>query len=132
VKQEEAALKKKILVIEDEVHIQRLVKMLLEKNGYEVDAASDGEAGLTKLNSDVSFDLVLLDIMMPGMDGLQVLRALKASSSTKHIKVVLLSALGMENVVLQGVKLGAKDYIRKPFHPQELVERIGKIFDAAP
>jgi len=71
-------------------------------------------------------DLILLDIMMPGIDGLQVLRKLKANSGQKSIPVVLLTALAQENVVIQGIKLGAADYIRKPFHPTELVKRLSK------
>lgn len=124
-------MKAKLLVIEDEVHIQRLIQMILEKKGFELSFANNGEDGLKAINAAThAFDAVLLDIMMPGIDGLQVLRAIKENSSTKHVPVIMLTALAQENVVLQGVKLGAKDYIRKPFHPQELIDRITKVIES--
>lgn len=117
----------KVLVVEDEVHIQKLIKLILEKNKFEVHAVGSGEEALQYLDAEASKpDLVLLDIMMPGIDGLQVLKSIKANSSLKHIPVVMLTALAQESVVLQGIKLGAKDYIRKPFHPGELAKRIAK------
>lgn len=117
----------KVLVVEDEIHIQKLIKLILEKNKFEVIAVGSGEEALLALETaDPKPDLVLLDIMMPGIDGLQVLRTIKANSSLKHIPVVMLTALAQESVVLQGIKLGAKDYIRKPFHPGELAKRIAK------
>lgn len=117
----------KVLVVEDEIHIQKLIKLILEKNKFEVHAVSSGEEALQYLDAcEVKPDLVLLDIMMPGIDGLQVLKSIKANSSLKQIPVVMLTALAQESVVLQGIKLGAKDYIRKPFHPGELAKRIAK------
>lgn len=117
----------KVLVVEDEIHIQRLIKLVLEKNGFTVDAVGTGEDALNFLNTaDPLPDLVLLDILMPGIDGLSVLRAIKANNNHKGIPVVMLTALAQEQVVLQGIKLGAKDYIRKPFHPTELVKRLQK------
>jgi CheY-like chemotaxis protein len=116
----------KILVCEDEVHIQRLVRLVLEKQGYEVTVASNGDECLKLLGDGLAPDLVLLDILMPGIDGLQVLRTIKSNPTLKNLSVVLLTALAQENVVLQGIKLGAKDYIRKPFNPKDLVQRIQK------
>ena len=117
----------KVLVVEDEVHIQKLIKLILEKNKFEVDTVGSGEDALQYLESaEVKPDLVLLDIMMPGIDGLQVLRIVKANTTLKAIPIVMLTALAQESVVLQGIKLGAKDYIRKPFHPGELAKRIAK------
>lgn len=123
----------RVLVVEDEVHIQRLIRLVLEKHGYTVDAASTGEDALKHLTQAASArpDLILLDILMPGIDGLQVLRTVKANALLKDIPVVMLTALAQENVVMQGIKLGAKDYIRKPFHPGELVKRLGKLVAAA-
>jgi DNA-binding response OmpR family regulator len=117
----------KILIVEDELHIQRLIKLVLERHGHSVDVATSGEDGLKVLSETPNYDLVILDILMPKVDGLQVLAAIKKQEKTKHIPVVMLTALAQENVVLQGIKLGAKDYIRKPFHPSELIERISKI-----
>jgi len=118
----------KVMVIEDETHIHRLIKLVLEKQGHEVVVAQSGEDGLEQLqNMEQIPHLILLDILMPGLDGLQVLSALKSAEKLKEIPVVMLTALAQENVVLQGIKLGAKDYIRKPFHPAELVDRVSKI-----
>lgn len=116
----------RILVVEDEVHIQRLIKLVLEKHKFEVDTASSGEEALQRLKTEARPDMILLDILMPGVDGLSVLRTLKTTAEFKDIPVVMLTALAQENVVLQGIKLGAKDYIRKPFHPTELVKRLAK------
>ncbi len=116
----------KILVVEDEVHIQRLIKLVLEKNNFAVDAVGTGEDALKYLAENPAPDLILLDILMPGIDGLSVLRSIKGNAAQKDIPVVMLTALAQESVVLQGIKLGAKDYIRKPFHPTELVKRLGK------
>jgi DNA-binding response OmpR family regulator len=117
----------KVLVVEDESHIQRLIRLVLEKNGIEVDAVGTGEEALKYLSETATKpDLVLLDILMPGIDGLSVLRSIKANAAMKDIPVVMLTALAQESVVLQGIKLGAADYIRKPFHPAELVRRLAK------
>jgi DNA-binding response OmpR family regulator len=121
-------MSKRILVIEDEKHIQRLIKMILEKQTYEVTLKSNGEEGLDEISSaNTPFDLILLDIMMPGMDGIEVLRNIKSKDETKSIPVMMLTALAQENVVVEGIKLGAKDYIRKPFSPKELIERVSKV-----
>lgn len=120
----------RILVVEDEVHIQRLIKLVLEKHGLKVDCVPSGEDALKFLTEGKDKpDLILLDILMPGIDGLTVLKTIKGRSDLKNIPVVMLTALAQENVVLQGIKLGAKDYIRKPFHPGELVKRLAKHLD---
>ena len=117
---------KRVLIIEDEIHIQRLLQHVLTKAGLEVRCAASGGEGLDILNKEKIPDLILLDIMMPGTDGLSVLRTIKAQNRFRSVPVVLLTALAQENVVLKGIELGAKDYIRKPFHPTELVERVLK------
>ncbi|MCX6109725.1 MAG: response regulator [Proteobacteria bacterium] len=116
----------RILVVEDEIHIQRLIKLVLEKQAYTVESVGTGEDALEYLLKHEKPDLILLDIMMPGIDGLQVLRKIKGNADHRDIPVVMLTALAQENVVIQGIKLGAKDYIRKPFHPTELVKRLSK------
>lgn len=116
-----------ILVVEDEVHIQRLIKLVLEKGGHSVHLANSGEDALKLLEDENnSPDLILLDIMMGGIDGLQVLRTVKATPKTSKIPVIMLTALAQEAVVLKGIQLGARDYIRKPFHPTDLLDRINK------
>lgn len=113
-----------VLVVEDEEHIQQLIRIILEKHGHKVLTAGNGEIALEKLDTGLRPNLIILDIMMPGIDGLQVLGKLKQNQALRDIPVVLLSALAKENVVIQGIKLGAKGYIRKPFHPKDLIERV--------
>lgn len=121
-----------IVVVEDEIHIQRLIRMVLEKHGHTVEAFGNGEDALKHLaEAKAKPDLVLLDILMPGIDGLQVLKSIKANASQRDIPVIMLTALAQENVIVQGIKLGAKDYIRKPFHPTEFIKRLGKHLGAA-
>ena len=117
----------KIFIVEDEIHIQRLTKAVLEKSGHTAETAGSGEEALKRLESgDFEPDLIILDIMMSGIDGLQVLRTLKSSPKHAKIPVVMLTALAQEAVVLKGIQLGAKDYIRKPFHPTDLLDRINR------
>ena len=116
----------RVLVVEDEVHILRLIKIILEKQQYQVETALSGEDALNYLQRGERPDLILLDILMPGIDGLSVLRTIKSTADLKDIPVVMLTALAQENVVVQGIKLGAKDYIRKPFHPSDLSKRLAK------
>jgi DNA-binding response OmpR family regulator len=114
-----------ILIVEDELHIQRLTRLVLEKSGHTVEVASSGEAALKLCEpKDSGFDLILLDIMMLGIDGLQVLRTLKQLPHTSKVPVIMLTAIAQEAVVVKGIQLGAKDYIRKPFHPNDLLDRI--------
>jgi CheY-like chemotaxis protein len=116
-----------ILIAEDEIHIQRLAKAILERGGHTVEAVNCGEDVLKRLEGDAPLpDLLMLDIMMTGIDGLQVLRTLKATTRLANIPVVMLTALAQEAIVLKGIQLGAKDYIRKPFHPTDLLDRINR------
>lgn len=111
---------KKILIIEDDLNIQEIEKDYLEANSFSVNTAADGESGLKlALNSD--FDLVLLDIMLPKLDGLEVCRRIRA---VKDIPILLVSAKKEELDKIKGLGFGADDYIVKPFSPGELVARV--------
>jgi DNA-binding response OmpR family regulator len=112
----------KILVVEDEPDILELISYNLGKEGFDVVAAEDGETGLQRARSD-SPDLVLLDLMLPRMDGLEVCRALKQDDLTRNISIIMVTAKGEESDVVLGLGLGADDYITKPFRPKELVAR---------
>jgi two-component system phosphate regulon response regulator PhoB len=112
-----------ILVVEDEAHIRRVLEYNLKLDGFEVYLAEDGAAGL-KLARENSPDLILLDWLMPVMNGLQVLAELKTDSSTEHIPVFMLTAKGMLNDVTQAIEMGADDYITKPFNPIQLGKTI--------
>jgi two-component system, OmpR family, phosphate regulon response regulator PhoB len=112
-----------ILVVEDEAHIRRVLEYNLKLDGFEVYLAEDGATGL-KLAREKRPDVILLDWLMPVMNGLQVLVELKTSSSTEHIPVFMLTAKGMLNDVAQAIEIGADDYITKPFNPIQLGKTI--------
>ncbi|MCD7872086.1 MAG: response regulator transcription factor [Clostridiales bacterium] len=111
---------RKILIIEDDANIQSLEKDYLEANGFSAETAADGETGLLKALSD-DFSLVLLDIMLPKLDGLEVCRLLRQK---KDIPILLVSAKKEELDKIKGLGFGADDYIVKPFSPSELVARV--------
>jgi DNA-binding response OmpR family regulator len=118
---------KTILVIDDERDIQKLLQYNLEKEGYKTLSALTGEEGLETAKSKKP-DLVLLDIMLPGMDGLEVCRLLRSGSETRSIPVIMLTAKGSEVDQVVGLELGAADYISKPFSVKVLLARIKNIF----
>lgn len=116
--------KEKILVIEDEEDIQELIKYNLRKEGYEnLQFADSGEDGLRLANTFMP-DIILLDLMLPGMDGLSVCRNLKSKPETSKIAVIMLTAKSEETDVIIGLEMGADDYIPKPFSPKILIARI--------
>jgi len=115
--------RERILIIEDEEDIQELLQYNLSKEGLRTIAALSGEDGLKKARKE-PVDLVLLDLMLPGMDGLDVCRSLKKDEKTRNIPLVMLTAKGEEADVVAGLELGADDYIVKPFSPKILIARI--------
>jgi len=119
--------KKKILIVDDEDDILHFLELVLREKGYEVATASGGHEALTKAQVDRP-DLVLLDIMMPQMDGWEVLKLLRVDESTSHIPVAMLSARTEAKDRVQGLQEGAIDYICKPFSLQELLGKIETIF----
>lgn len=112
-----------ILVIDDERDLIDLVRYNLEKEGFEVIAATDGQSGL-EVASKHAPDLVVLDLMMPGFDGLQVCQRLRADPRTARMPVIMLTAKATEADRIVGLELGADDYITKPFSPREVVARV--------
>lgn len=113
----------RILVIEDESNIQELIKYNLEKSGYKVILADNGTAGLNEALANVP-DLILLDLMLPGLDGLEVCKRLRADKRTKRVPIFMLTAKSEELDKVLGLELGADDYITKPFSIKELIARI--------
>lgn len=124
----EEIMKHKIVLAEDEPQIARFTIFKLEKEGYEVIWEKDGGAAFESIKAN-NPDLVLLDIMMPVMDGYQVLKKMKEDENLKNIPVIMLSAKGQERDIIKGFDLGSEDYIVKPFRPAELVARIKKILE---
>lgn len=110
----------KILIIEDEVGISKIIKSYLEKENYEVYQAFDGEEGL-KIFNEKEIDLVLLDLMIPKISGEDVIKEIRNKSD---IPVIMVTAKVDENDIVNGLKLGADDYMTKPFSPKELIQRI--------
>ena len=115
--------REKILVVEDEEDILELIRYNLTRDGYRVSAATSGEDGLRAATRDKP-DLVVLDLMLPGIDGIEVCRRLKADPQTRFIPVVMVTAKGDEADVVAGLELGADDYLTKPFSPKVLIARI--------
>jgi len=115
----------RILVVEDEEALAFGIRDALVHSGYEVDVVHDGGGAIEKLKAD-SYDLVVLDIMLPGKSGLEVLRELRASK--QDVRVIVLTALADESDVVRGFELGADDYMAKPFSPRELTARVNAQF----
>ncbi len=122
--------KGKILVVDDEIYIVHILDFSLGMEGYEVLTALDGEQALEKARANHP-DLIVLDIMMPKLDGYETCKMLKADESTKDIPVILLSAKGRNVDQKVGFEVGADDYITKPFSPRKLVERINALLGQA-
>ena len=115
--------KARVLVIDDEEDILELVRYHLDRDGYGVVCAATGEDAL-KMATSQAFQLIVLDLMLPAMDGLEVTRRLKANPDTAGVPIVMLTAKGEESDIVAGLELGADDYITKPFSPQVLLARI--------
>lgn len=113
----------KILIVEDEEDVLELVRYNLEKNGYLTDSALTGRKALEKIRSRTP-DLILLDLMLPEVDGLEVCRCVKKDAKTADIPVIMLTAKGTEADIVAGLEMGADDYITKPFSPRVLMARV--------
>lgn len=115
--------KENILVVEDEEDILELVSYNLSKEGYDINSVSSGEEALEVLKKKIP-DLVVLDLMLPGIDGLEVCKLLKNNHKTDRVPVIMLTAKGEEEDIVKGLETGADDYITKPFSPKVLSARI--------
>lgn len=121
---------KRILVVEDEEVVRMIIGHVLSQNGYEPVMSRDGEEALTLIKSRRP-DAVILDAMMPGIDGYELLQALRQDPNTKDIPVMMLSARNLERDVITGFDFGANDYLVKPFRPEELLTRLKRLLGAA-
>jgi two-component system alkaline phosphatase synthesis response regulator PhoP len=118
--------KEHIFIIEDETDIRDVVEYNLSREGYSVDSFSDGEAGLHAIQKQTP-DLVLLDLMLPGLDGIEICRQLKQDQRTSGIPIIMITAKSEESDVVLGLGMGADDYVSKPFSPRELVARVAAV-----
>ncbi|MGJ8661288.1 MAG: response regulator transcription factor [Bacteroidota bacterium] len=116
----------KVLIAEDDANILISLDYLMRKNGYEVFVAQDGEEALMLANEHKP-NVILLDIMMPKMDGYDVCKTIKDQPDTKHAKIIFLSAKGKEEDIQKGIDLGASAYITKPFSTAEIVQKVKEL-----
>jgi two-component system alkaline phosphatase synthesis response regulator PhoP len=123
------SMAKKILAVDDEKNIIRLIEVNLEREGYTVVTAGDGKEALEKVALEQP-DLVVLDVMMPYLDGFEVLHELKKNPDTRDIPVIMLTAKAQDADVFNGYKNGADCYLTKPFNPKELTSFVKRIFDS--
>ena len=122
--------KRRVLIVDDEPNIVTALEFLLERRGYEVRVATNGEEAVALVES-FRPDVMLLDVMMPKRSGYEVCQRVRERPDMQHVKIVMLSAKGREAEVSKGLSLGADLYITKPFSTQELVERIDALLGAA-
>ncbi len=119
-----------VLVVEDDSDVRELIARKLAQAGFEVHTREDGQAGL-EATSEVAPDIVLLDVMMPRLDGIEVCRRMRAKPSTASVPVIMLTAKAQEADVDRGFGVGADDYIIKPFSPRELLNRVQAVLARA-
>lgn len=115
----------RILLVDDEPILLKAVEFKLKKASFEVETASSGEEAIDKLKSGATYDLVISDVMMPGLSGIELLRVVKENNA--EMKVLLLTGLKTEDTVVDAFDLGADDFMTKPFNPKELVLRVRKL-----
>lgn len=118
----------RVLVVDDDPQVLRLLRVNFELEGYEVMSATNGEEALELVRGD-SPDVVVCDVMMPGIDGLEVVRRLRADPATVTLPLVVVSAKAQRSDVRQGLKLGADAYVTKPFDPAELLDVVAQLLD---
>jgi two-component system phosphate regulon response regulator PhoB len=119
-----------VLIVDDEEDVIELVRYNLDRSGYRVEAANSGEEALAKARGKLP-DLVILDLMLPGMDGIEVCRKLKSDVKTEGVPILMLTAKGEEADIVAGLELGADDYVTKPFSPKVLMARVRRILHRA-
>jgi adenylate cyclase len=117
---------KKILIVDDELEFAEMIQMRLEANGYDVITAPDGQTGYDAAEQQRP-DLILLDVMMPGMDGFQTLRKLRRSDKTRATPVIMLTARGESSAIFKAQELGVMDYLIKPCDSQELLQLVRRL-----
>ncbi len=118
--------RERILVVDDEQDILDLVRYNLSREGYQIETVTSGEEAI-KVARDRHPDLIILDLMLPGIDGLDVCRLLKGETRTAPIPIIMLTAKGEESDIVTGLELGAEDYMTKPFSPKVLIARVRNI-----
>ena len=121
-------MEKTILVVDDSCSVRQHVSLVLQRAGFETAQAADGQEGLAMVDSNRNIDMVICDINMPNMDGIQLLHELKASVEYRHIPVIMITTEGGESKVMEAVQLGATGYVRKPFTADQIKEKLSGLF----
>lgn len=121
-------MKRKVLIVDDEPNIVTALEFLLQRSGYEVQVATNGQEALAALERDTP-DVVLLDVMMPLKSGYEVCQRMRERPEWRQVKIVMLSAKGREAEVSKGLAVGADLYVTKPFSTRELIEQIDRLFE---
>ncbi len=119
----------KILIAEDEMIMLKIIELRLKKDGHQVITTSNGKEALEQIKLHDP-DMIIADIMMPFTSGLEIVSVVKHDKERRNVPIIILSAMGQENVVLEAFKLGADDYITKPFSPNELSMRVRRLAPA--
>jgi len=122
--------KKNILIVDDEPDLVELVSYNLKKEGFIVSTAADGEEALQKIKK-TAFHIILLDLMLPGLQGMELCRIIRANPKTEHVPIIMLTAKGEESDKIRGLETGADDYMTKPFSPKELIARVNAVLRRA-
>src|SRR5512135_1604683 len=120
-----------VLVVDDEADLVELVSYNLRKEGFAVDSASDGEEALSRIRKK-KYDLLILDLMLPGLQGMELCMILRNDPKTSRLPIIMLTAKGEELDKVLGLEMGADDYMTKPFSPRELVARVKAVLRRAP
>jgi two-component system, OmpR family, alkaline phosphatase synthesis response regulator PhoP len=121
--QSQSAIRYKVLIVEDDADIRELIRYNLAQEGFVVEEAADGAQALERVRRRVP-DLMVLDLMLPGMPGLEICRQMRAGRDTAHLPILIVTAKGTEVDKILGLEMGADDYVVKPFSPRELVARV--------
>ncbi len=116
------------MIVDDEPYILKMIAVRLKSNGYEVVTAGDGAQCLSRVEKE-NPDAVLLDLIMPGLSGFEVCRKLKENEKTRHIPVIMLTALAQKSDIAQGLEAGACFFVTKPYNPEDLLEKIQKAIE---
>jgi two-component system alkaline phosphatase synthesis response regulator PhoP/two-component system response regulator VicR len=119
-----------ILIVEDDDDLARIIEHRLHREGYDIERVRDGKAGLERLAQEPLPRLVTLDVMMPFMNGFDVLKAIRATPALQGLPVLMLTSMGREEDVVRGLRTGATEYLTKPFKPGELVARVKRLLAA--
>ena len=120
----DSSARQRLLIVEDDVHMAYLLGYLAEKERYDVETIADGRAAVERIANGPASDLVLLDVMLPYLDGFELLEKLRANPAWKQVPVIILTSRTREHDAVRALGLGADDYLTKPFSPAELVARI--------